>query len=92
MRKSIFAVVVAGALVGGVAFAQERNEARDSIEARLDRIEKSLARLEERVSSQGSGAMMGACPMMQGMMGMMGGSAERRGRSPNEQWPEPPTR
>ena len=88
MRKSVFAVVVASALVGGVAFAQDRNEARGSIEARLERIEKSIARLEQKDSSQGSGAMMGGCPMMQGMMG---GSAERRGRLPNEQWQEPPT-
>ncbi len=91
MRKSVFAVVVASALVGGVAFAQDRNEARGSIEATLERIEKSIARLEQKVSSQGGGEMMEGCPMMQGMMGMMGGSAERRGRSPNEQWQEPPT-
>ena len=89
MRKSIFAVVVAATLVGGVAFAQDRNEARASIEARLARIENSIARLEQRVSSQGSGTMMEGCPMMQGMMG---GSGNRRGGSPNEQWQEAPAR
>ena len=83
MRKSVFAVVAAATLVGGVAFAQDRNEARDSIEARLERIEKSIARLEQKVSSQGSGAMMDGCPMMQGMMG---GGTDHRGGSPNEQW------
>ena len=85
MRKRIFAVVVTAALVGDVAFAQDRNEARDSIEARLERIEKSIARLEQKVSSQGSGAMMDGCPMM-------GGGTDHRGGSPNEQWQEAPTR
>ena len=89
MRKRIFAVVVTAALVGDVAFAQERNEPRDSIEARLERIEKSIARLEQRLSSQGSGAMMDGCRMMQGMTG---GGADCRGGSPNEQWQEAPTR
>jgi ferritin-like metal-binding protein YciE len=88
MRKSISALVIAAALIGGVAFAQDRSEARDSIEARLERIEKSIARLEQRLSSQGGGAMMHGCPMMQGMMG----GAGRRGNSPNEQWQDAPAR
>ena len=88
MTKSAFALVLAAALMGSVAFAQDRKTQQETIEARLDRIEQAVARLDRKLSSNESGSMMmGGCPMMNGMMRNKGG---RTDRSPNSQWHDSP--
>ena len=86
MSKSTLAAVIAASVVGGVAFAQDRTP-QSSVEARLDRIEQAIARLEEKASTRGDGGMMEGCRDMMGG-GMMGGRDGRRGGSPNDQWRE----
>lgn len=87
MSRTILAVVIATSLVGGVALAQDSSP-QGSLEARLERIEQAIARLEEKLSARGGGGMMDGCrDMMRG--GMMGGREGRRGGSPNDQWREP---
>jgi hypothetical protein len=89
--KTILAAVVAVSLVGGAALAQDAPPEK-STEARLERIEHALARLEQRLSAHGGGGMMEHCrEMMRG--GMMDGGTMRGGmmgrgerQSPNEQW------
>lgn len=86
MSKSTLAVVIAASVVGGVAFAQDRTP-QASVEARLDRIEQAIARLEQKFSNRAGGGMMQGCRDMMGG-GMMGGRGGRRGGSPNDQWRE----
>ena len=87
MTKGTLAIVIAASVVGGVALAQDKAP-QGSLEARLDRIEQAIARLEQRFSRRGDGGRMEGCrDMMRG--GMMGGREGRRDRSPNDQWREP---
>lgn len=86
MRKTFVAAVVAASLIGGVALAQDRSPG--SVEDRLERIERAIARLEERVTDRGERGVMDGCRDMMGG-GMMGGRESRRGGSPNNQWLEP---
>ena len=78
--------------MGSVAFAQDRKTQQETIEARLERIEQVVARLDRKLSSnEGGSMMMGGCPMMNGMMsGMMGDKGGRTDRSPNSQWHDSP--
>lgn len=89
MSKGTLAVVIAASVVGGVAFAQDRAPL-GSVEARLDRIEQAIVRLEQKVSSRGGGGMMEGCRDMMGggMMGggMMGRGGMMGGGQPNEHW------
>ena len=87
MNKVVFAFI--GALaVAGVAVAQDRN-VQSSIEARVERLEQAIARLEKQLSTRTSGGMMEGCrDMMSG--GMMGGGGGMGGMmgggKPNDQW------
>jgi hypothetical protein len=86
MTKIAFFLVLSAALIGSVAFAQDEKAQQETIEARLERIEQSIARLDRKLSSgDGSSMMMGGCPMMNEMMG---GRGEQKHRSPNSQWQE----
>ena len=90
MIKSAFALVLSAALIGSVAFAQDRKTQQETIEARLERIEQSIARLDRKLSSgDGSSMMMEGCPMTNEMMG---GRGKQKNRSPNSQWQESPAK
>ena len=88
MSKTVFAVFLTAVLTGGAALAQD-GKGQQSIEARLERIEQAVARLDQKLSARGSGAMMAGCPMMDGVMG---GGEGRGDRSPNKQWQEAPAK
>lgn len=84
MRKIVLAIIGVS-IAGGVAIADDRPD-RSALQARLDRIEQAIARLEQKLSARGDGGgMMEGCREMMGG-GMMGGS---RRSGPNEQWREP---
>jgi hypothetical protein len=86
MTKSAFTLVLSAALIGSVAFAQDNKTQQETIEARLARIEQSIARLDRKLSSgDGGSMMMEGCPMMKEMMG---GRGKQKHRSPNSQWQE----
>jgi len=88
MKKIVFAFIAALS-VGGVAVAQDRN-LQSSIEARLERLEQAIARLEKQLSARAGGGMMESCQdMMSG--GMMGGGmgGMMGGGQPNNQWRAP---
>jgi hypothetical protein len=88
MIKSAFALVLSAALIGSVAFAQDKKTQQDTIEARLERVEQAVARLDRKLASgEGSSIMMEGCPMMNEMMG---GQGKQKNRSPNSQWQESP--
>jgi hypothetical protein len=90
MTKSAFAFVLSAALIGSVAFAQDKETAQESAEARLERIEQAVARLDRKLSSnEGGSMMMDGCPMMSGTMG---GQDKQKNRSPNSQWQDAPAR
>lgn len=82
MRKIVLAVVIGSSIAGGIAIAEDRPEP-GSLQARLERIEQAIARLEQKLSTRGdsSGMMEGCRDMMGG--GMMGRS---RRSAPNDQW------
>lgn len=84
MRKTVLAIVTGVSIAGGVAVADDRPE-RGALQARLDRIEQAIARLEQKLSARedGGGMMEGCREMMGG--GMMGRS---RRSGPNDQWGE----
>lgn len=87
MSKAAFAVIIAASFGMGVAIAAD-GAAGSSLEARLERIEQAIARVEQRLSAGAGGGMMEGCrDMMRG--GMMGGREGRRGGSPNDQWQQP---
>ena len=80
MNKVVFAVMAALA-AAGIAVAKDTIP-KDSIEARLQRLEQAIARLEKRASNRSAGGMMKECrDMMSG--GTMGGA------NPNDQWRAP---
>jgi hypothetical protein len=90
MTKSAFALVLSAALIGSVAFAQDKETKQESVGARLERIEQAVARLDRKLSSgDGSSMMMGGCPMMNGMMS---GPDKQKNPSPNNQWQDSPAR
>lgn len=90
MTKSAFALVLSAALIGSAAFAKDKKTPQETTEARLERIEQAIARLDRKVSSRDGGPMMmEGCPMMNGMMG---GKDKLKDRSPNGQWQDSPAR
>jgi hypothetical protein len=90
VTKIALVLVLSAALIGSAAFAQDRRTHEETIEARLERLEQAVDRLDRKLSSgHGSSMMMEGCPMMDEMMGSRG---KHKHRSPNSQWQESPAK